>query len=76
MRRTRTECIASLQQQLDRMPEKEKDRVFVSCACGQHRFTPRQLVEAVKDHNNSDGTKYYEAWATLEEQLENEVLGD
>ena len=72
--RTRTECIVALRAQLDRMPEKEKDRVFVSCACGQHRFTPRQLVEAVEDPTNADGTKYYESWAKLEEQLERDIL--
>lgn len=76
MKRTRTECIASLQAQLERMPEKEKDRVFVSCACGQHRMSPRQLVEAVKDVTSHDGTAYYESWAHLEELLEKQVLND
>jgi hypothetical protein len=69
--KTREECIAALQKDLDEMRADLRDKVIASCACGEHEFSPRQLLEAVKDPNNEDGRRYYEAWAKVEDYVVN-----
>ena len=66
-KKTREDIIKEYEEQLERMPEEKRDEVFVSCACGEHTFSPRQVLEAMKDTNNEDGKELIKMALELDE---------